>query len=36
VLLLDAGAAEVSGPWSAHLELVRRSDVAALYRVKRD
>ena len=36
VLLLNAGAAEASGPWSEGLELVRKSDVAALYRVRRD
>jgi hypothetical protein len=36
VLLLDAGAADASGPWADRLELVRWSDAAALYRVKRD
>lgn len=36
VLLLDAGAAEASGPWSDRLQLVHRTDIAALYRVKSD
>jgi hypothetical protein len=36
VLLLNAGATESSGPWAARLDLVKRTDVAALYRVRHD